>query len=238
MCGQFTRYNSREEYLASPGEEAERDIPYDQEPIGRYNFAPGTKVLQLNERSSKLHLDYVYWGCCPEWWNNPTLINTRSETAANNRIFRLLKELGQAIIALAGGWFEWTQQNIVKQPFFIYLKDRNPLLLADIGKLLFKNGNGQEGFLIVTATANEGVLDIDDRRPLVYPLDVTRKRLSENTTGKEAEDIAREDSLSVEDFTCPPSAGLLTGGDIPDIHSQGYAQFLWITHSLFYPSEQ
>ena len=28
------------------------------------------------------------------------------------------------------GWFEWKQQNGVKQPFFIYRKDGNPLLLA------------------------------------------------------------------------------------------------------------
>ncbi|SUG44928.1 Uncharacterized protein yedK [Salmonella enterica subsp. arizonae] len=31
MCGRFTQYNSREEYLAFLGEEAERDIPYDPE---------------------------------------------------------------------------------------------------------------------------------------------------------------------------------------------------------------
>lgn len=42
MCGRFTQYNSREEYLAFLGEEAERDIPYDPEPVGRYNVAPGT----------------------------------------------------------------------------------------------------------------------------------------------------------------------------------------------------
>jgi putative SOS response-associated peptidase YedK len=47
MCGRFTQYNSREEYLAFLGEEAERDIPYDPEPVGRYNVAPGTRVLLL-----------------------------------------------------------------------------------------------------------------------------------------------------------------------------------------------
>lgn len=48
MCGRFTQYNSREEYLAFQGEEAERDIPYDPEPVGRYNVAPGTRVLLLS----------------------------------------------------------------------------------------------------------------------------------------------------------------------------------------------
>ncbi|WP_336736800.1 SOS response-associated peptidase family protein, partial [Cedecea sp. VD32] len=75
----------------------------------------------------------------------------------NSRMFRPLWEHGRAIV-FADGWFEWKQQNGVKQPFFI-------------------------------------------RRPLVYSPAAARKWLSENTTGKEAEDIAREGSLSAEDFT-------------------------------------
>ncbi|ECX4263262.1 SOS response-associated peptidase family protein [Salmonella enterica] len=203
MCGRFTQYNSREEYLSFLGEEAERDIPYDPEPVGRYNVAPGTRVLLLSERRSQLHLDPVQWGYAPEWWNKPALINARSETAASSRMFRPLWEHGRAIV-FADGWFEWKQQNGVKQPFFIYRKDGNPLLLAAIGKPPFENSNDQEGFLIVTAAADEGLLDIHDRRPLVYSPTAARKWLSENTTGKEAEDIAREGSLSAEDFTWHP----------------------------------
>jgi putative SOS response-associated peptidase YedK len=162
MCGRFTQYNSREEYLAFLGEEAERDIPYDPEPVGRYNVAPGTRVLLLSERRSQLHLDH--WGYAPEWWNKPALINARSETAASSRMFRPLWEHGRAIV-FADGWFEWKQQNGVKQPFFIYRKDGNPLLLAAIGKPPFENGNDQEGFLIVTAAADEDcwIFTIGDR---------------------------------------------------------------------------
>lgn len=105
MCGRFTQYNSREEYLAFLGEEAERDIPYDPEPVGRYNVAPGTRVLLLSERRSQLHLDPVHWGYAPEWWNKPALINARSETAAGSRMFRPLWEHGRAIV-FADGWFE------------------------------------------------------------------------------------------------------------------------------------
>ncbi len=49
MCGRFAQSQTREEYLAYLAEEAERDIAYDPEPIGRYNVAPGTKVLLLSE---------------------------------------------------------------------------------------------------------------------------------------------------------------------------------------------
>ncbi|MFJ3458673.1 SOS response-associated peptidase family protein [Scandinavium goeteborgense] len=198
MCGRFTQYHSREEYLAFLGEEAKRDIPYDPQPVGRYNVAPGTRVLLLSERSSQLKLDPVHWGYAPEWWNKPALI-----TAAGSRMFRPLWEHGRAIV-FADGWFEWVQQNGVKQPFFIHRKDGYPLLLAAIGKKPFENGNDQEGFLIVTAAADEGLLDIHDRRPLVFTPDTARNWLRENTTGKEAEDIAREGSLSSEGFTWHP----------------------------------
>ena len=85
------------------GEEAERDIPYDPEPVGRYNVAPGTRVLLLSERRSQLHLDPVHWGYAPEWWNKPALINARSETAAGSRMFRPLWEHGRAIVLLTAG---------------------------------------------------------------------------------------------------------------------------------------
>lgn len=50
MCGRFAQAQTREEYLAYLADEADRDIAYDPEPIGRFNVAPGTKVLLLSER--------------------------------------------------------------------------------------------------------------------------------------------------------------------------------------------
>lgn len=77
MCGRFAQSQSREEYLAYLADEAERDITYDPEPIGRYNVAPGTKVLLLSERDEQLHLNPVHWGYAPGWWDKPPLINAR-----------------------------------------------------------------------------------------------------------------------------------------------------------------
>ncbi|HCB1266943.1 hypothetical protein DJ520_07610 [Klebsiella quasipneumoniae] len=54
MCGRFAQSQTREEYLAYLAKEAERNIAYDPEPIGRYNVAPGTQVLILSERNEQL----------------------------------------------------------------------------------------------------------------------------------------------------------------------------------------
>lgn len=45
-CGRFAQAQTREEYLAYLADEAERDIPYAPEPIGRYNVTPGTSLLE------------------------------------------------------------------------------------------------------------------------------------------------------------------------------------------------
>ncbi|MGM1331795.1 SOS response-associated peptidase, partial [Serratia sp. IR-2025] len=45
---------TREEYLSLFANEADRNIAYDPEPIGRYNVAPGTRVLLLSERDEQL----------------------------------------------------------------------------------------------------------------------------------------------------------------------------------------
>ena len=97
MCGRFSQSMTREDYLALLAEEAERDIPYDPAPIGRFNVAPGTKVLLLSERDEQLHLDPVIWGYAP------------------SRMFKPLWQHGRAI-CFADGWFEWKKEGDMKQP--------------------------------------------------------------------------------------------------------------------------
>lgn len=70
MCGRFSQSLSREDYLTFIANDAERVIPFDPQPIDRFNVAPGTRVLLLSERNEALHLDPVYWGYAPGWWDN------------------------------------------------------------------------------------------------------------------------------------------------------------------------
>lgn len=100
MCGRFAQAHTREEYLAYQADEANRDITYDPEPIGRYNVTPGTKVLLLSERDEQLHLDPVLWGYEPGWWDKPPLMYARLETVATSRMFKPLWQHGRAIVTL------------------------------------------------------------------------------------------------------------------------------------------
>ncbi len=203
MCGRFAQARIREEYLAFLANEAERDIPYDPQPIGRYNVAPGTKVLLLNERDDLLHLDPVHWGYAPGWWDKPALINARVETAATSRMFKPLWQHGRAIV-FADGWFEWKKEGNRKQPYFIHRADGEPIFMAAIGSTPFERGDEAEGFLIVTAAADKGLVDIHDRRPLVLTPEAAREWLRQETRGVDAEELAKTGAVAAEEFTWHP----------------------------------
>lgn len=203
MCGRFAQAQTREAYLSQLAEALERDIPYDPEPIGRYNVAPGTKVLLLNEREAQLHLDPVHWGYAPGWWDKAPLINARVETAASSRMFKPLWQHGRAVV-FADGWFEWKKEDDKKQPYFIYRQDGKPLFFAAIGSTPFERGDESEGFLIVTAAADKGLIDIHDRRPLVLTPDAALAWISQDIGGKEAEEIAKDGAVPAGDFSWHP----------------------------------
>ncbi|HBU8525042.1 TPA: SOS response-associated peptidase [Klebsiella aerogenes] len=189
MCGRFSQSMTREDYLSLIADESDRDITYDPVPIGRYNVAPGTRVLLLSERDEQLHLDPVHWGYAPGWWDKTPLINASMETAASSRMFKSLWLHGRAI-CFADGWFDWKKESYKKQPYFIHRKDGQPIFMAAIGSTPFERGDKAEGFLIVTAAADKGLVDIHDRRPLVLVPEAAREWMKQDVSGKEAEEIA------------------------------------------------
>lgn len=199
MCGRFTQIQSREDYLEFLAGEIEKDIAYDPEPIARYNVAPGTKVLLLNNRDDALHLDPVHWGYAPGWWDKAPLINARVETAATSRMFKPLWNHGRAIV-FADGWYEWKKEGDKKQPYYIYRKDKKPLFFAAIGKQPFDSGDEAEGFLIVTAAADRGLVDIHDRRPLVFTPEAALEWMDPHTTSSQASVLANDASVPAEKF--------------------------------------
>lgn len=203
MCGRFSQSLTREEYLAELAGNPDRCIAVDHEPIARYNVAPGTKVLLLSERNHALHLDAVLWGYAPDWWTKAPLINARAETAASSRMFKPLWQHGRAIV-FADGWYEWRRENGQKQPYFIHRKDGRPIFMAAIGSPPFERGDNKEGFLIVTTAADNGLIDIHDRRPLVLSPEAATDWMQPDVSSDEAEVIAREHSVPAEEFVWYP----------------------------------
>jgi len=114
-------------------------------------------------------------------------------------MFKPLWNHGRAIV-FADGWFEWKKEGDKKQPYFICRADGQPIFMAAIGSTPFERGDEAEGFLIVTAAADKGLVDIHDRRPLVLTPEAAREWLRESVSGQEAEEIAQTGAVPADVF--------------------------------------
>ncbi|MBM1118896.1 SOS response-associated peptidase family protein, partial [Klebsiella grimontii] len=83
-------------------------------------------------------------------------------------------------------------------------KDGQPIFMAAIGSVPFERGDEAEGFLIVTAAADQGLVDIHDRRPLVLVPEAAREWMRQDIGGKEAEEIISDGAVSADHFTWHP----------------------------------
>ncbi|HEY0207839.1 SOS response-associated peptidase family protein [Acerihabitans sp.] len=211
MCGRFAQIETREQYLESLKPDVEFVGALDGEPIGRYNVAPGTRVLLLNQRDDKLHLDPVMWGYQPSWakeTGRPPLINARVETAASGRMFKPLWQNGRALV-MADGWYEWKKDPDdakIKQPYFIYHKSKEPIFFAALSRFHpdALDAPEDDGFVIVTAASDKGLVDIHDRRPLVMTREASLEWLSPETTPERAGELAHGFSIPDYEFSFHP----------------------------------
>ena len=64
----------------------------------------------------------------------------------------------------------------------------------------FERGDETEGFLIVTAAADKGLVDIHDRRPVVLTPEAAREWMRQSIGGKEAEEIVGDGSVPADKF--------------------------------------
>lgn len=207
MCGRFTQYEPRSHYIEVLAPDKKFSGGIDDIPIERYNVAPGSRVLLLNQRDDKIYLDPVNWGYQPSWAEDskrPPMINARVESVATSRMFKPLFEHGRALV-MADGWYEWKKdphESKIKQPYFIYHKSHTPLFFAAISRFHPDaiDAPDDDGFVIVTAASDEGLLDIHDRRPLVLDPEQAREWLDSVTSPERALEIAQHESLPPSKF--------------------------------------
>ncbi len=211
MCGRFAQYREAYEYLDKIGIQLPLLSGLDPEPIGRYNVPPQSMVQLLHQDEDGLRMEPVKWGYAPFWaqGKRPPAINARVETAATSKFFRDVWKTGRAIVP-ADGWYEWkkdAESPKLKQPYFIRLRSGEPMFFAALGQ--FQRGGMLEpkdgdGFVIITSSSCAGMLDIHDRRPLVLPAEYAARWMGPELSPVEAEQLALEHGLGVEEFDWYP----------------------------------
>ncbi|AXR28660.1 SOS response-associated peptidase [Pseudomonas aeruginosa] len=191
MCGRLSQYTGLHEFvdaLSMPnalvnlvGEQPER-----------YNVAPSTAVTTLRLEGNALVAQAIRWGWRPFWARDRAApINARAEKVATSRFYSSAWK--HRALTPVSGWFEWVDEGggTRKQPYHIQHADGSPILCAAIGQFpgLDDEQAEQHGFVIITADAEGGMVDIHDRRPVVLPPDLAREWLDPATPPERAEQI-------------------------------------------------
>ncbi|MCE0981767.1 SOS response-associated peptidase family protein [Pseudomonas monteilii] len=181
MCGRYSIYESMDDYLRQLALDLVVINGYDHERINRYNVAPSTRVEVIR----------------------PAPINARAETVMTGKFFKSLWPNGRAL-APANGWFEWIPDVADpkrKQPYYIQAADGRSLFFAALAEVHpGLEPDERSGFVIVTAAADEGLVDIHDRKPLVLTPELAREWIDPGITTERLAEIVQTGCRHSTDF--------------------------------------
>ena len=176
MCSRYSLTSPPEAVRAYFGYQNVEDFP------PRYNIAPSqpAAIVRLSMKNVKEFV-LVRWGLVPSWVKDPrefsTLINARSETAAEKPSFRASLRHRRCLVP-TDGFYEWTGAAGAKVPHLIRLSHharaeaQGSGLFAMAG--LFEHWQGADGsefesMAILTTSANGTIARLHDRMPCIIP---------------------------------------------------------------------
>ena len=169
MCGRFTRYSSLEILKKSF---QLQEVAGDVSPS--YNIAPLQPVAAVM-RHDVNRLERFRWGLVPSWAKDRTLaarlINARAETLSDKPSFRSLFKQRRCLIA-ANGFYEWTADGGQKQPWYFSLSSGGPFAFAGLWDTWKGEEDPYHSCTIITTAADESVLPIHDRMPVILAPEV------------------------------------------------------------------
>lgn len=202
MCGRLSQYSGIHDFVAVLSMPNALANSVGEAPLERYNVAPTTQVALLHQQDETLHADLVRWGWRPHWAKDRAApINARVEKVAHGPFFRTIW-LHRAITPV-DNWFEWVDEGgPKKQPYLIRRRDHAPIFCAAIGQ--FPTGDREplehDGFVIITADSQGGMIDIHDRRQVLLTAELAREWLGSATPKELAEQMVLRQSEPAEAF--------------------------------------
>ena len=185
MCG---RYYLDFDLLESENFDSKNSIIYET----NFNITPQTKVPIFIENE----LTMATWGFFPDWIknqkNSKPLFNTRWETVQEKRTFKAAFKKHRCLVPISG-WYEWKNVNDEKQPYFFY--KQNELLKA--AGLYWLRSSGDIEFSIITKEAEDNLLRIHNRTPLILNNDSQKLWTSHIDLNNLYSDISNQKNPSI-----------------------------------------
>ncbi|WP_458191059.1 SOS response-associated peptidase [Haladaptatus sp. NG-WS-4] len=145
----------------------------------RYNIAPG-EPLEIITNESPDEIDQYHWGLIPFWTDEPEegIINARSETAGEKRVFGDAWE-SRPCLVLSSGFYEWqTQNGGPKQPYRVHRENDPAFAMAGLWDVWETDKQAIPCVTILTTEPNEKMKPIHDRMPVVLPREEEDRWLS------------------------------------------------------------
>jgi putative SOS response-associated peptidase YedK len=219
MCGRISQYRDPRLYADHLGL-ADPLMLFDAaDRRPGYNLAPGTHPLAIYPDQT---LHAIHWGYRPDWAREqhlPQTINARADAAPTARYFEQLWKTGRVLVP-ADGWFEWRVETALndstgdgaqsrpeapeapeRQPYFVHLMNDAPMYLAALSSVRGTEPQTEGmGLVIVTASADTGLVDVHGRRPLAFSPDAARRWLDPAFPPDELEQLARDACLPARRF--------------------------------------
>ena len=134
-----------------------------------YNIAPGEDVNIILSYKYQNYLFASNWGynfINSKTQNKQIVINSRIETINTKLLFRD-SFLKRKCIIPANGYFEWSEKEGVKKPYFIQLGDGELIYFAGVWRKENYHDDKRRVFSIITQSANKKISEIHHRMPLV-----------------------------------------------------------------------
>jgi putative SOS response-associated peptidase YedK len=164
MCGRFV--------ITSAPEALRRLFGYIDQPNfpPRYNVAPTQPVPVVIVGNGLRQFRLMRWGFIPAWVKDPRgfalLINARAETVADKPAFKNAIRRRRCLIP-ADGYYEWSQSEARKRPYFIHPRDGQPFGFAGLAETwIGPNGEELDTVAIVTTAANADLKVLHPRVPV------------------------------------------------------------------------
>lgn len=193
MCGRFVSSATPDEiagYFDAVPSELDAVVP-------SWNVAPTDDVQVVVEDHGEREVRPHRWGLVPFWAKDPSIgsrmINARADGVATSNAFKQSFARRRCIVP-ADGFYEWREVpgRKAKQPYFIHRNDGELLAFAGLWAE-WADRRGSPGSAvdrlrtttIVTTEANETMLAVHDRMPVILPPSAWSLWLDPRTTGVE-----------------------------------------------------
>ena len=161
MCGRYTLFTD-EEYqdIRKIIDEIERKHGSGCVKVGE--IFPTNSAPILLDTGAGVTPDVAKWGF-PSFRGKGSIINARSETAAEKRSFRESLMIRHCVVP-STGFYEWDSQ---KQKHRFQLPGSGSLYMAG----LYNDYQDGRRYVIMTTAANKSIINVHDRMPVIVPSD-------------------------------------------------------------------